>query len=161
MANSPKKPSDGTGVSASDTPKYQHTVPETKPAFNLSPGKASELSHSLPSPSQIKSTAHVSSTHNDAAGNTDDSVLPKNVSPTTNLRVESNGDTNNMFSSPAGLALPKKDDKKKTRVRVKQILKMAKHPTPQDRMHNNNQTQIKCKMSFFPQVSMLGRRRLF
>ncbi|AJS97648.1 Taf4p [Saccharomyces cerevisiae YJM1478] len=115
MANSPKKPSDGTGVSASDTPKYQHTVPETKPAFNLSPGKASELSHSLPSPSQIKSTAHAPSTHNDAAGNTDDSVLPKNVSPTTNLRVESNGDTNNMFSSPAGLALPKKDDKKKNK----------------------------------------------
>ncbi|QHS75285.1 Taf4p [Saccharomyces paradoxus] len=115
MANSPKRTSDGTGVSASNTPKYQHTVPETKPAFNLSPVKSNDLPHSLPSPTQIKSTTGVSATHNNLAGRTDDSSLPKNVAPTTNLRSESNRDTNNMFSGPAGLALPKKDDKKKNK----------------------------------------------
>ncbi|EJS42430.1 taf4p [Saccharomyces arboricola H-6] len=115
MPSSPKRPSDGSGEPASSKPKYQTTVPETKPAFNLSSDKASNLSQGFPSATQIVPTTDTSIIRNNPVGRTDDLSLPRNTPPTTNLRIESNTDTKDTLSSPVGLALPKKDDKKKSK----------------------------------------------
>ncbi|KOG97351.1 Taf4p [Saccharomyces eubayanus] len=115
MVNSPKRPSDGTEEPASNRPKYNHSVPETKPAFNLSPGKTSNLPNSSPSPTRTKPSTDSSAPRNNVMGRMEDSSLPKNTPPTTNLKMESNTDTKKTSSSPVGLALPKKDDKKKNK----------------------------------------------
>lgn len=115
MPNSPKRPSDGTGEPSSSKRKYQHTILETKPTFDSSPSKAHDLLHSFPSPTQTKPTTDVSAARNNATGKTDGLSFPGNASPTADLRIESNTDSKNILSSPVGLALPKKDDKKKNK----------------------------------------------